>query len=147
VFARTPFVFLWGPLATILGDALPSERTAASRRAFGSVREIDPAAVLANVFGEGSDWARVTAAGTAARLMGHGGGSGRKSTGLASSCLSSNSARSESSAGVRTPLNLPAHPTQRRALSLFAVWHASQYLVMSVSSGGAQWTGMHSESD
>jgi len=36
-------------------------------------------------------------------------------------------------AAKRTPENRPAHPQQIRALSLFGVWHASQYLVISKS--------------
>lgn len=42
-------------------------------------------------------------------------------------------ASAETFAAVRIPLNLPAHPRQYRARSLFAVWHDSQNFVIAIT--------------
>jgi hypothetical protein len=52
-------------------------------------------------------------------------------------------ASAETFAAVRSPLNLPAHPRQYRARSLFAVWQDSQNFVMAMTTrAGIHGIGM-----
>jgi hypothetical protein len=58
---------------------------------------------------------------------------------------SSSSGGAERCAEVRIPLNLPPHPAQCRARSLFGVWQSAQYLVTAVSYEEiVYWKGMNS---
>ena len=124
----------WRALARGRGDVLASVLAGVEGCVRANVRSGAPAAVLANVLpltcardrvvASSTVFAKAAAAGSAglpaAMSVAQGVGACRSSNGVGVS------------ADVRTPLNLPAHPTQYRARSLFAVWHASQYLVMAV---------------
>ncbi|NUT17154.1 MAG: hypothetical protein HOQ33_22020 [Cupriavidus sp.] len=128
----------WGVLANVRADALACVRAAASWCV--NLREGVPAAVLAKVRTPASiaglsrlgpmagscTVLAVAASGSAglpaAISVAQGVGAWRSSNGAVAS------------AEVRTPPNLPAHPVQYRARSLFGVWHASQYLVMVMAS-------------